>query len=84
MTWQLALGIFFLAWSLAFVIALPVGLKTPDSMPNTPTGTDPGAPDNPHLGKKIVISAGVALLVVGMFWLMVRAGYSPRAFFRPG
>lgn len=64
------IAIYFVIWWLAFVAVLPIGTRSHHET-GTPVleGNDPGAPVNPRLLQKVLITTVLAALVTGlMFW----------------
>jgi predicted secreted protein len=65
-----ALVIYILIWWCVFFAMLPMGVRGRwESESDNVEGADPGAPANPQLKKKALITTGVAFL----FWLITCA-----------
>lgn len=54
--------IFLIIWWLVLFAVLPWGIRRQET---DEAGHDPGAPANPHLGRKALITTGVALVIWG-------------------
>ena len=64
-------------WTVLFAI-LPLGNKTYAEMGIEVTdGGDPGAPYKPNLRRKFFTTSWVALVVVGIIWLVIHFGLIP-------
>jgi predicted secreted protein len=63
--------VYVIAWWMVFFAALPVGVKSQHESPDEAVaGTEPGAPVNPNLKKKILVTSLVALvLTTGYYFL---------------
>jgi predicted secreted protein len=62
------IAVYFIIWWTVLFAVLPLGVKRPD---NPQPGTDPGAPDQPMLWKKALITSVVSGIVwLGVYWLM--------------
>ncbi len=62
MTWFGALVVFTIVWWMVFFITLPFGVTAPE---NPQPGHDPGAPDNPRLVLKALITTAIAVALTG-------------------
>ncbi|MBI1329479.1 MAG: DUF1467 family protein [Alphaproteobacteria bacterium] len=60
-------GSFVVLWFLSFFVLLPIGLSGETN--------DHGAPVKPRLLLKAIIATAVSLVLWGIFYGMVRAGY---------
>lgn len=63
--------VYVIAWWMVFFCMLPIGIRSQsESNAQEVEGVDPGAPVNPNLKKKIVITTLLALiLTVGYYYL---------------
>ena len=69
----LAIAIFLTIWWIVLFTVLPLGVRSLHEDDETPAGSDPGAPMAPMLVKKALITTGVAIVVFGVFLLIVKA-----------
>jgi predicted secreted protein len=51
-------------WTIVLFMVLPFGVRQPDE---TETGHMPGAPENPRIGLKFLVTTGIAAVV----WLIL-------------
>jgi predicted secreted protein len=58
-----ALAIFFLIWWVVLFAVLPWGVRSQGEGGEVAPGTDPGAPAVPHLGRKLVWTTLVSLVI---------------------
>ena len=58
---------YILFWWLIFFMPLPFAIKRDE---NPKIGHDPGAPVNPHLKSKALITSVIALVLTFCFWLV--------------
>ena len=67
-----AIAIYFLIWWLVLFLVLPFGIRNAhDTGDTVEEGHEPGAPVNPRLVQKAVITTIVATVVFGVFYLAV-------------
>jgi predicted secreted protein len=64
--------VFVVLWWLVFFIALPVGIHTEE---NQQMGNMKGAPSNPNLKMKIIITSIITLVLTAAFFYAVQHGY---------
>ncbi len=73
MNWFTAVVLFVLIWWTALFAVLPLGTKpvpTPDSL----TGWR-GAPEQPRLGRKLLITTAITLLIWGICMGVIESGW---------
>jgi predicted secreted protein len=58
-----ALAIFFLIWWVVLFGVLPWGIRSQHENGEFVPGTDPGAPVIPNLGRKLLWTTGVSILI---------------------
>jgi len=58
-----AAAIFFLIWWVVLFAVLPWGVRRQDEAGDVAPGTDPGAPAVPYLGRKLLWTTIVSLLI---------------------
>jgi predicted secreted protein len=63
MTLVSGLMIFFVVWWIVLFMVLPFGVR-PEETPQK--GFEPGAPKNPHLRKKFIVTTVLAALIWGI------------------
>jgi predicted secreted protein len=56
--------VYVLLWWWVFFMSLPIGVKRAETVE---TGHEPGAPEKPHLWKKVL----AATLIAGILWFAV-------------
>jgi predicted secreted protein len=67
MSWGFLLAIFFVVWWVVFLAVLPWGVKTSEeSGEDLVAGQADGAPANPMLRRKVVITSVIALAFTGL------------------
>jgi predicted secreted protein len=72
MRWVVLVSAYAILWFLALQILLPIGIKSPEE--NSPAvlgGSDPGAPQNPRIGVKIVLATIAAAILWSVFYALV-------------
>ena len=68
-------AIFLIVWWTVLFAVLPLGNKTYAELGMEITdGGDPGAPYKPNLKRKFFTTTWVALVVVGIIWVIIRFG----------
>jgi len=66
-----ALVLFLLIWWLIFFMVLPTGVEPHDE---EQTGTAGSAPARPRIGRKMLVTTGIALLVWGAVAALIASG----------
>jgi predicted secreted protein len=70
-----ALAIYFIIWWLVLFLVLPFGIRNAhDTGDTVEEGHEPGAPVNPRLVRKAVITTFVAAVVFAVFYLAQTRG----------
>lgn len=60
--------VYGMVWWIVFLMVLPWAVRSP----HTPeTGHDPGAPEHPFLGRKIITTTGISALILIMITLLL-------------
>ncbi|MEQ9488339.1 MAG: DUF1467 family protein [Alphaproteobacteria bacterium] len=59
--------VFVIIWWLVLFMVLPFGNRQPETVEE---GHQAGAPENPHLLKKVLITTGISLVLFGLFWVI--------------
>lgn len=79
MNWFTAIASYIVIWWVVLFAILPIGVRSQLEDGDVATGSEPGAPSNPQLGKKALITSAVA----GVFWLalvvVVQVWFNPNA-----
>ena len=65
MTFATALAAFFLIWWVSLFAVLPWGVRSQHESGEMAPGTDPGAPANFRLGRKLLWTTVLALVIYG-------------------
>ena len=72
MRWVVLASAYAILWFLALQILLPIGIKSGERNSQGELGCgDPGAPQEPHIGLKILIATVAAGLVWSIFYALV-------------
>lgn len=65
-----AVLIYVLLWWMAFFVVLPIGVRSQAESEDVSPGTEPGAPVNPELGRKLLLATAISgvlfVLVAGL------------------
>ncbi|HYG27560.1 MAG TPA: DUF1467 family protein [Caulobacteraceae bacterium] len=73
-----SIAVFLTIWWTVLFAVLPLGNRTYYEMGEpVPGGGDPGAPMNPDLKRKFIITTIVAAVVFAILWLVIRFGLIP-------
>ncbi len=76
MTLASAIAIYFIIWWLVLFLVLPFGIRNAHETGETiEEGNEPGAPINPHLVQKAVITTILATAVFAVFYLAFTRGW---------
>ena len=65
-------AIFFIIWWLTLFIILPIGTQSQVEAGEIVDGTEPAAPVNARLGRKLLINTLVAGAVYGVYWFVTQ------------
>jgi len=65
-----ALAAFFLIWWVTLFVVLPWGVHSQHEGGEMAPGTDPGAPMNFRLGRKLLWTTAVAIVIYGLCYLV--------------
>ena len=70
-----AIAIYFIIWWLVLFLVLPFGIRNAHETGETvEEGNEPGAPVNPHLVRKVIITTVLATAVFAVFYLAQTRG----------
>ena len=62
--------ILVIIWMVIFFTVLPFNIKSQIENKEISKGTDPGAPSNPHLLKKLLITSVISLIIFALINLL--------------
>ena len=68
MHWTAGVIVYVIIWWLLFFAILPFGVRGVHEGEDAVAGVDPGAPQNPALGMKALVTTGISAVV----WLIVK------------
>ncbi|WP_421859018.1 DUF1467 family protein [Oricola sp.] len=68
MGWVSAFAIYFIIWWLVLFITLPFGVRSQAEAEDVAPGTESGAPQNPALGRKLLATTVISIVVFGVFY----------------
>ncbi|MEH6632135.1 MAG: DUF1467 family protein [Halopseudomonas aestusnigri] len=71
MNWVTGILVYVVIWWLIFFMALPFGVKPHE---NPEVGHEPSAPANPMLGRKALITSGIAAILWGIAYYIITSG----------
>ena len=72
MRWVVLASAYVILWFLALQILLPIGIKSREENARAILGaTDPGAPQNPRMGLKILLATIAAAIIWLVFYALV-------------
>ena len=63
MSGAMAIAVFLTIWWIVLFVTLPIGVKSLHETDETLAGSDPGAPVAPNLGRKMIWTTLLALVV---------------------
>ena len=68
--------VYVLIWWIVFFSILPIGIKSNNKIfKDTIEGIDPGAPKNPKIGKKFLITTIITSIIFIMIYYIVDLGF---------
>ena len=77
MSFGTGFALYFLFWWLCLFAVLPFGARSQIGQGEVEPGTEPGAPVNPQLLRKIIATTILAAILFGLYWFItVTMGYS--------
>lgn len=67
--------VYVVAWWMVFFAALPVGVRSQhETEEGVTAGTEPGAPANPNLKIKAIVTSGIALVLTVAYYFLATSG----------
>jgi predicted secreted protein len=66
MSWALGTAVYFVIWWVFLFAVLPFGIHSQREVGNVVEGSDPGAPDRPRIGMRVLANTVVAAVVWGI------------------
>ena len=69
-----ALVLFAVIWFLVFLVVIPIRLETQGDVGEVEPGTHAGAPTNPNLKKKALITTGRSLVIWVIITVVILSG----------
>lgn len=70
MGWGTGIAIYFIIWWVMIFITLPFRMTSQIEAGEVVEGSDPAAPAQPQLLKRMILNSLLSLLVFGVFWLI--------------
>jgi predicted secreted protein len=70
MQWATLAAIYFIAWWITLFAVLPLGVESQGS--DAADGTDPGAPTQPRLPRKVAITTVLAIPAAALIYWFIR------------
>ena len=68
------IGIFVIVWWVVLFATLPLWIQRPSEEEELEPGIDPGAPQNPNLGQKFLLTTGIAFVVSAILIAAIQLG----------
>ncbi len=68
------IGIFLIVWWVVLFVTLPLWVRSQSEEDGGEAGTDPGAPVNPDLGRKFLLTTGIAFVVSAILITSIELG----------
>jgi predicted secreted protein len=70
-----AFAIYFVVWWITLFAVLPFGIHSQQESGQVSMGTDPGAPVLARMGRKLLITTLISLVIYGCAFYAYRLGY---------
>jgi predicted secreted protein len=71
MDWFTGIAVFFTLWWVMLFMMLPIGVRSQAEAGEVSPGTDPGAPETPAIGRKMVWTTIVTAVVWSILALVI-------------
>jgi predicted secreted protein len=65
-----AFAVYFVIWWVVLFCVLPLNIRSQSEAGEVTSGTEPGAPVSPHLGRKALITSVIALVVFALVYVL--------------
>ena len=65
-------AIYFIVWWTTLFAVLPLGVQSQHEGPDRAEGTDPGAPLNPHMRRKVLLTSVLAVPGTALVYGFIR------------
>jgi predicted secreted protein len=69
------LAIYFVVWWLVLFAVLPFGVRSQAESDDELSGTDPGAPIKPQMGRKLIWTTIVSAVIFGIGMAAAKSGF---------
>tara|TARA_Y100000590_G_C15038147_1_gene757785 strand:+ start:158 stop:412 length:255 start_codon:yes stop_codon:yes gene_type:complete len=71
-----SLVVYVIIWWIVFFSILPVGIKSQNrEFKENLSGNDPGAPKNPNIAKKFLVTTLITSIIFLLIYYVVKSGY---------
>jgi predicted secreted protein len=70
-----ALAIYFVLWWVVLFLTLPFGVRSQHEDGESVAGTDPGAPIASQMGRKLIWTTAISVVIFAIAMLAYNAGY---------
>lgn len=70
-----AFAIYFVLWWIVLFAVLPFGVRSQAESGDELSGTDPGAPIRPQMGRKLIWTTIISALIFGIAMAASKAGF---------
>ena len=70
-----AFAIYFVLWWIVLFLTLPFGVRSQHEDGESVPGTDPGAPVMSLMGRKLIWTTVISVVIFALAWLGYNAGY---------
>lgn len=70
-----AFAIYFVVWWITLFAVLPFGIHSQQESGQVSMGTDPGAPELARMGRKLLITTLISMVIYGCAFYAYRLGY---------
>ncbi|WP_282608201.1 DUF1467 family protein [Pelagibius sp. Alg239-R121] len=74
MNWFTGILVYVIVWWVVLFMVLPWGVRREE---NPEEGHEAGAPVNPMLGRKVLITSGIAAVIWGAVYVAIEKGLLP-------
>lgn len=71
MTLTFALAIYVICWWMTLFTILPIGVRSQEEVGDVTPGTEPGAPVLPNIGRKLLWTTFISLIVFAIIYVVI-------------